>query len=364
VQRLIAPRGNPPFNGPKELATFRRFRFRQASSKIQRVATVSSSHSWQLNFPSALIIWIAIVTTAAIAGSRLGFGGRHFFLSLGIAAALFAFEFFLAAPAILARVRRSTGEAGVLFAPLVPLFAILIYALLVSGNATTMLIGAAYAVLPALLLSSCAGKPPGAWQDYSALLLIWLPVQFRWMYRLFPYPPPLTHALTILMALATAVAAFILLRRMDGVGYAIEWRPGFGWTFALHFTVLAAIEIPLGMRIGFLTYAPSVARLKWSLLEGLGILFFTAWPEEFLFRGVLQNLLTRSLKNQWGALILASIVFGFAHILHNPFPNWKYVLLATIAGLFYGRAYIKSGSLVPGALIHGLVDICWHILFR
>jgi hypothetical protein len=25
---------------------------------------------------------------------------------------------------------------------------------------------------------------------------------------------------------------------------------------------------------------------------------------------------------------------------------------------------MKTGSLLPGALVHGLVDISWHVLFR
>lgn len=309
------------------------------------------------------MIWAAIVTAAAIAGRRLGFGGHRFVIALAVVAALFAFEFFLAAPPVMARVGGALGE-GALLTPLVPLFAALIYGLAVSGGPKTMLLSTAYAIVPALLLSSSAGKAPGTWQDYIAMLMVWLPVEFRWMYKLFPYPPPLIHTLTILMAMATGVAAFVVLRRMDGVGYAVEWRRGFGWIFAFHFVAFAVIAVPLGMRIGFLAWAPSLARFKWSPLEGLGILFFTAWPEEFLFRGILQNLLTRSLKKSWAGWILASVIFGFSHILHNPFPNWKYVFLATIAGLFYGRAYIKSGSLTPGALVHGLVDISWHVLFR
>ena len=59
---------------------------------------------------------------------------------------------------------------------------------------------------------------------------------------------------------------------------------------------------------------------------------------------------------------MASVAFGFAHIFHAPFPNWKYVFLATVAGLFYGRTWIKTGSLFPGAIVHALVDILWHIL--
>ena len=58
--------------------------------------------------------------------------------------------------------------------------------------------------------------------SYAGAIVIWVPVEFKWMYRIFPYPPPLTHVLTILMALSTGVAAFVLLRRLEGVGYAIN----------------------------------------------------------------------------------------------------------------------------------------------
>ncbi len=80
------------------------------------------------------------------------------------------------------------------------------------------------------------------------------------MYRLFPYPPQLTHTLTVLMALSTGVAAFVLLRRLDGIGYAIEWRTGFAWQVALNFIAFAAIAIPLGIRIHFITWGPSLTR--------------------------------------------------------------------------------------------------------
>jgi uncharacterized protein len=184
------------------------------------------------------------------------------------------------------------------------------------------------------------------------------------LYVLFPYPPQLMHTLTILLALSTGVAAFVLLRRLDGIGYAVEWRRGYAWNVVLHFVVFAVIAVVIGLRIGFLTYAPSLARLRTAPIEVIGILFFTAWPEEFLFRGVLQNILSRTFKNQWAGLAVASVAFGFAHIFHAPFPNWKYVFLAAIAGLFYGRTWIKTGSLFPGAIVHALVDILWHILFR
>ena len=256
------------------------------------------------------------------------------------------------------------GQRGGVLAALVPLFAVLVYSTSVSGNWKYTLIGAGYVILPALLLAGVAGKSAGTWVDYAVAMLIWLPVEFRWIYGVFPFPPQLTHTLSILLALSTGVAAFVVLRRLDGVGYAIEWKPGTGVQVLIHFLLFAAIAIPLGISIGFIAYEPSLARLRSLPLIALGIAFFTAWPEEFLFRGILQNLFSRTLKNHWAGLAVASVIFGFSHILHAPFPNWKYVTLATIAGLFYGHAWMKSGSLLPGALIHALVDISWHLLFR
>jgi len=298
---------------------------------------------------------------AGFAGAYIGYGGRRFALALTVAAALFAFELFLALTDVQARVHGALGN-GAALALLLPLAAVVGYALLVSGNWKTAAGGVCYVLLPVLLVGSSSGRSTGAWQDHAAAVCLWLPVWAQWMYWVFPYPPQLTHVLSILLALAVGVTAFILVRRLDDVGYALEWRRGFGFNYGFNFLVFAAIAIPLGLKIHFIAYAPSIHRLQ--PLVVVGILFFTAWPEEFLFRGILQNLLSRSFKSEWTGLIVASLIFGFSHILHAPFPNWKYVLLASIAGFFYGRAWMKTKSLVPGVLIHATVDILWHVLFR
>jgi uncharacterized protein len=317
-----------------------------------------------MNLPVAVAIWAVIVLLAASAGVHLGYSGWRFATALGVAAWLFAFEFFLAVPRVLGTVQAVLTRRGAALAALVPLFAVLIYFAGVGGNWKYTLIGAAYAVLPALLLAGSVGRSGAVCLDYAAAAIVWLPVEFRWMYRLFPFPPQLMHTLTILLALTTGVAAFIVLRRLEGVGYAIEWARGTGWIVLGHFLLFAAIAVPLGIGIGFIAYDPSFARLRSLPVALIGITFFTAWPEEFLFRGILQNLFSRTLRSKWIGLAVASIVFGLSHILHAAFPNWKYVILATIAGVFYGHAWMKSGSLLPGALVHALVDISWHLLFR
>jgi hypothetical protein len=310
---------------------------------------------------AAFAAWAIIVIAAAFGGAWMGYAGRRFAIALGVAAALFAFELFLAVPDLLSRVQDAFGH-GSASATLFPLAAVVIYSFVVAGNWKTALGGICYVLIPVLLVANGTKHSTGAWQDYAAALCLWLPVWAQWLYWIFPYPPPLTHTLSILLALATGVAAFILARRLDNVGYAIEWRHSFGWNFGFNFLIFAAIAIPLGLKIHFLVYDPSIRRLQPLVI--VGILFFTAWPEEFLFRGILQNLLSRTFANEWAGLIVASVIFGFSHILHAPFPNWKYVVLASIAGFFYGHAWMKTKSLVPGVMIHALVDISWHVLFR
>ena len=310
----------------------------------------------------AVFIWLLVVCLAAFYGVRLGLRGPRFELVLSVAGALFAFEFFLAVPRV-QDFLASRVRAEMLFV-LVPLGAFLTYATAVHIGVWRTVIGSAYVLIPSLLLVHGAGKAFVTWNDYLAVIVIWLPVEFRWMYRLFPYPHALTHTLTILLALSTGVVAFVLVRGFEGIGYALDWRRGYFTTFAVLFTVFAAIAIPLGIKIGFLAWRPSLARMRYLPLNMLGILLFTAWPEEFLFRGLLQNLLSKTVRNSWLGLFIAAGIFGLSHILHAPFPDWKYVALASIAGVFYGLAWMRTRSLVPGVLIHALVDTSWHILFR
>lgn len=130
------------------------------------------------------------------------------------------------------------------------------------------------------------------------------------------------------------------------------------------FAAFAAFAIPLGTAIHFVQFAPRWR--EWATLPflTLAILCFTAWPEEFLFRGLLQNMLARSAKSETTGWILASVLFGFSHITNTRFPNWRYVILASIAGLFYGWTWRKTGSIFASAIVHALVDAFWHFLFR
>jgi hypothetical protein len=224
---------------------------------------------------------------------------------------------------------------------------------------------AALAFIPLVLASSGERESPGSWQDYATLAGIWVAVKFSPSHWFWPYPGgQLAYVFTVLLCINVALATFVLLRKIPGIGYNIGWGRRWGFFVLASFLVFAAIAIPLGTSIHFIRLAPNISGLGSLPFAFLGILFFTAWPEEFLFRGLLQNLLSRSSKSDLAGWWTASVLFGFSHITNMGFPNWRYVILASIAGLFYGWTWRKTNSIFASALVHAGVDTTWHFLFR
>ncbi len=160
-----------------------------------------------------------------------------------------------------------------------------------------------------------------------------------------------------------AIVGYIFIRQLDGTGYSLSWSVNQGLIILAAVAIIAAVDIPAGMAIHFLHWAPGHVPLKSLAPSIFGIFFFTAWPEEFIFRGILQNLLSRTIENENTGLVAASIIFGAAHIANGYFPNWRYALLATFAGLCYGFVWRKTGNIFASALVHTAVDTIWHMLF-
>ncbi|PWT73863.1 MAG: hypothetical protein C5B60_07635 [Chloroflexi bacterium] len=260
--------------------------------------------------------------------------------------------------------KAGSGGAWLLAAALFSLFVVYMAG---TGAASLLRLAAmaGFLFVPMTLLSLSQDAAPGSWQDLLTLAIIWVAVKFGPSHWVWPYPEGrLAYIFTVIVAVDLAIAGFLLLRRTKNVGYSIGW--GSSWFFYVFgsLAVFASIAIPLGIRIHFIAYAPRVSEWKMYLPLSLGILFFTAWPEELLFRGLLQNLLARAIGNDAAGWIVASVLFGFSHITNLHFPNWRYVLLASIAGLFYGWTWRKTGSIFASAIVHGSVDALWHFLFR
>jgi membrane protease YdiL (CAAX protease family) len=320
----------------------------------------------QLGRLSTLGLWAALTLTGALYASWLGYGGR------GFAATLTAFSFFFlvmllfAARGVADGLAARFGAGGGYILGLAVFLVYLIYALGTNTFAFARVAAVAGLILlPLALVASAERRPPGAWQDFLTIAGIWVAVKFSPSHWLWPYPGGrLAYIFTVLLCVNVALASFVLLRRMNGIGYSIGW--GRRWSFFVlaSLIVFACIAIPLGRAIHFIQFAPHWAEWKSLPLLALGIFFFTAWPEEFLFRGLLQNMLARASNSEFAGWWTASIFFGFSHITNFGFPNWRYVLLASIAGFFYGWTWRKTGSIFASALVHAGVDVLWHLLFR
>jgi membrane protease YdiL (CAAX protease family) len=224
-----------------------------------------------------------------------------------------------------------------------------------------------YGILPvaiAALLLQARGADPrerGNWRDFLVLITLGLAVDLRWFEA--AWPPHLAVFNKVLL-LDAGIYGFLMLRKLDGVGFDLRLRlrdMRIGLRECLFYTPIA---IALGLGIGFL----HVHAVWPSLIHFTGAyvftFFFIAVPEELFFRGWILNLLERRM-GRYPALIVTALLFGLSHWNKRTTNfNWQYVLLASLAGLFYGRAWRRQRRVGASAITHATVDTVWSIWLR
>lgn len=200
-----------------------------------------------------------------------------------------------------------------------------------------------------------------AWQDVIALLAVGLPVEFGWLRGAWPHAG--LGSMPKLLLMDAALYAFLVVRRLDGVGYDFRLRLRDLAIGLREWAFFAPLGIGLGLALHFIHFRGWAAP-GWSFAAGwLVTFFFVAVPEEFFFRGLLQNMLEPRLGRR-GALAVAAPIFGLSHF-NKPLPfNWRYVLLAAIAGVFYGRAWRDRRRIASSGITHATVDVVWSVWFR
>lgn len=316
----------------------------------------------------ALGLWAALCFVGGLYAAWQGNGGRAFAATLTAFAFLFLVMLLFAARGVQEKLAARFGTGGGYLLGAAVFLVYLIYAI---GTGTLgfwrIAVAAGLVFLPLALTASAERQAAGAWQDFVTLTGVWVAVKFlAARIQLWPYPPGgrLGYVFMVLFCLNVALAAFVLIRRISGIGYSIGWGKSWSFYIVASFVAFGCIAIPLGTKLHFIQFAPNWGAWKSLPLVSLGILFFIAWPEEFLFRGLLQNMLSRASQNEFAGWWTASVLFGFSHITNGGFPNWRYVILASIAGFFYGWTWRKTGSIFASSIVHAAVDITWHFLFR
>ncbi len=127
------------------------------------------------------------------------------------------------------------------------------------------------------------------------------------------------------------------------------------------FAITAVAGMAVVILMGYSSFAP-----KWTALFMLFApinLFFTCLSEEAFFRGFVQQELSRVGSRPalaaGIALVTGAILFGLAHFA----GGLNYVLAATVAGLGYGWAFMRTQRLEAAMAVHFGVNAVHFLLF-
>jgi uncharacterized protein len=167
-----------------------------------------------------------------------------------------------------------------------------------------------------------------------------------------PWPKAPTAIIGEFAWLRTLLFAVLLFRRptLENFGFIPtkeDWQQGVKW-FLLFVPVALAVGIPIGFA-KLRTLPPDAARVVLAVVGTfLGHYIFVALREELVFRGLLQSR---------AGILATSLLFGAVHLPFGQFPNWRFAVVAAIAGWFYGRSYLATGSIRSAMITHALTNV-------
>jgi CAAX protease family protein len=152
------------------------------------------------------------------------------------------------------------------------------------------------------------------------------------------------YTITGIPLLLGAVLIARAVRSRHIVWRPVEWRSQ---------GMIAAAGLPLGAA-AFLVVRPESLDLSWSeiLLGTLSLTVAAALTEEFIFRGLLQESLSR-LFGEF-AVLLSTVAFVTMYLAVRPVA---YLVIIGLAGLLFAWAVERTGSLVGVVLAHGLMNV-------
>ncbi len=162
-----------------------------------------------------------------------------------------------------------------------------------------------------------------------------------------------------LMWIRTTLLTILRDWQPEGVGFGFwpapkEWKTGLRY-----FALLAPAVLAAALATGFARPAWPEGPWEIAALKAAGTFFGILWvvalSEEFFFRGLLQPRV---------GLWAASALFGLAHLGFREFPNWRFAVVAGVAGVFYGLAYRAGGSIRASMVTHACTVVLWRTFFR
>jgi membrane protease YdiL (CAAX protease family) len=227
----------------------------------------------------------------------------------------------------------------------------------------------AYTLAPVLLafVQGPAVAPHPTALDFLGILILWLPIEFAAGARLVPRPAQgFLHSVAYGIAILLGLVLWTGFRAFGGMKYRPPRQARDFWLPLAGFAMVAPVLAVVGIALGFIPPPHLPVQSAGRMAAAVGIIYAgTALPEEILFRALIQNLLMRRFGSGTRTLLAASLIFGCAHLDNGPqpLPNWRYMILATIAGFAYGKVFQKASTVLSSAGLHMLVDWTKHFFF-
>jgi membrane protease YdiL (CAAX protease family) len=229
----------------------------------------------------------------------------------------------------------------------------------------------AYLAFPVLFagLAAQRGERPNRW-DLLTVVFLYLPVELSALARAWQpsqagIPTP-THAFSQVLGMNLALFCYLVLRPIGGMGFTLRLRKPDVVQGLIAFAWFFPVALVFAGMTGLVSIVPHLPRPAMVIPMILGKSLMVALPEEVLFRGLLLNLMQRTAttaRGRMAALVMSSVIFGFSHVNNHPLFDWRYVTIATVAGIAYGIVYNRTGKVTASAITHSLVDIVRGLCF-
>lgn len=226
-----------------------------------------------------------------------------------------------------------------------------------------MRIGAFLLPVLLLLLTSREQKKRLNFLFVCAVLSLWYAVEFDAFPRVTVAPE---ISLTYFQLAVVPLFLYVLAAagRFGKLGLNFQPSPRNISIASTNLGLFAVIAVPLGLITGYLTSHFAGPTPIEAIGRAFGIFLLVALPEEILFRGTILSYAEDTFGWSPALVIIAtSVLFGAAHLNNPPNVGW-YFVLATLAGVFYARAFMATRNVTASATIHTAVNWIWWLLFR
>lgn len=130
-----------------------------------------------------------------------------------------------------------------------------------------------------------------------------------------------------------------------------------GKSLIFHFAFAVVVLMALSFLFGYIRWDPKLP--SFTFIWVFKVLLLTCFAEECLFRGLIWQGLQRMGATDKMTLLFSAVFFGLIHYAGGS----KYIVLSSVAGIFYGQVLLKTNWIGSSILLHFLVNLTHFLLF-